>query len=405
MKKVALLISLMLVFTLASFAQIDVTVTGSSTATLGIALDEPVASGFINENDAKIAFSLVKKDTVTKGAEEDVYGFIEIKDFQYSYKTGDNSTSVDPGWTIKAGNVTAKIMFPMGWVKISGTTTGFNFVNPVQDDDGDKNNADKGLDASLGKSGGVVLGLDLAPLAVELGVFSETDWTVDNNYGASLKLTVDVAPVKAEVGVVMPLNYATDERILLGGKVTADVAPVKIYVAADVEIVEPENNIELGGGISLALMDGLAIAVDGTYGVDAVDNTDVKVSITEDGEGGAIPGLGITLTAEIFNILGASAGTNPDLDDDVEYAVALGLNYKTEMMKPYLNVRYGTYTEKDNTYTYVAAEDEPFKLNIGVELYLITNVVFTIDYNSDNILPDTANQSNGIVKLKAKISY
>jgi len=396
MKKVALLTIFMLVISLASFAQVDVTVEGNSELTWGIALDDPIASGFTNSNWSKISFSL-GSGSVEKGGEGDVSGYISIGDYGINYNTD------DAAWDISAGDVTAKIMFSMGYVSITGTTNGFTFLNPVQDDDADPDNADVGLNTTLTNSGGFILGLDLAPATVEVGVFSEADWTANTEhaYGGSVKVTVAVDPLTIEAGVVMGVNYVSADPVGLGGKVSGTISIATIYVATDVELVEGSDAaMEIGGGVSLALADGFTLAVDASY-ANTADDTDIKVVLTEDGAGGFVAGLGISLTFELYNML--ETAVVDDADDAAEWALSVSLDYTTDTMKPYATIRYGTFTVADDAYTYVADTQEPFGLNAGVELYLISDVTFTIDYNSDDLTSDAA--SNGILKLITKIAY
>jgi hypothetical protein len=436
MKKLALLIIFMTIFAFTSFAQVDVTVTGKSELTLGIALDDPVASGFTNKNESKIAFTLVSGDS-EKGGDADVYGYIKIKGWKAEANSAD-------GWKdLKAGDVEAKIVFAGGWVKISGTNASTNFINIVQNDNAVKDKDDKGVNTSIPNSGGLVVGLDLAPAAIEIGLFSENDWTDTNTataatdaeygwienttdpalnptwgivtaagaagadtddindehaYGASLKVTLDVAPIKVEAAVAMGLNYVVASDIGIGGKVTADIAPLKIYAGADVKVPDgADAQIEAGLGVSVAVMDGVDIAVDATYGVEDVDNTDVRIGVTAND---LVAGLKTNLTLELFNLLGA---VGDDTDDDVEWSVAAGLSYALATAKPYLNIRYGTFTAKDNAYTYAVAGQEPFKLNVGVDLTMIPDVTFTLDYNSDDLTSDA--KSNGVFKIKTTIKY
>jgi hypothetical protein len=440
MKKATLLIIFMIIFAFTAFAQIEVTVTGSSELVMGIALDDPVASGFTNTNKSKIAFSL-GKGTSEKGAEADVYGWIKIKDWKADYNTD------DAAWSIKPGSVEAKVMFPGGWVKISGTDSATNYALPVQDDDADKDNADKGLNSSIDKSGGLVLGLDFAPVSLAVGLYSENDWTqnatetaatsewgwVDDDddettepiwaetttaavaaaddindehaYGGSLKVTLDVAPVKVEAGVALDFNYVAAEEIGLGAKVTANVDPLTASAAIDVQLPDGgEALIEACVNVSVAIMDGVSVSADFSYAPVAVDNTDLRIKASAKD---LVPGLSLSLYFELFNLMpvddAAVLADLADNDNDAEWAVGFDMSFKTDTMKPYLGVRYGTYTVKDDKYTYKAAGQEPFKLNLGVDLTMIPNLTLTVDYNSDDLSSDT--KSNGVIKLKAKIAY
>jgi len=157
MRKIALLIVLMTVIALTSYAaDIAVSINCSSELVFGINLNDPAASGFKNNNTAEVDFTIVS-GSAEKGKPEDgaVYGWIKLSGYEMKVdnmgapSTGDN------------GDVEAKIMFPMGWVKISSTNADLNYINVVQNDGGKKDTDDKGINDSLAKSGGLVLGLTL----------------------------------------------------------------------------------------------------------------------------------------------------------------------------------------------------------------------------------------------------
>jgi len=389
MKKVTLLIVLMMMIALTTYAaEVVAKVTGEAKLTFGIDLETQL-TGFKNENSGDVTFTLVSGDT-KKGAEEDVYGYIEVTGWGVTYDS-DNNTGDDNGWAgVDEGDLTAKIIFPNGWVKISGTNSSLNYLNVVQDDDKDNDNADKGLNDSLTANGGLVLGLNFAPVAIEVGVFSQADWTADNGYGVNIKATVDVAPIKIEGGFEVGLNHS-DTGMGAGAKISANIAPITVYAATDITI-DTATVMEFGGGLSLAVA-GITLTGDVSYN-ESLDGLDVRAKVDA---GGMVPNLGLSVTVELFNILG---NTNADdTDTAMEYAVIGALSYTTPQFKPYVNVRYGSYTHDDDhdTYSYLAAD--ALKINIGVEMYLITNVTFTLDYNSDNIATN-----NGLVKFITKIA-
>jgi hypothetical protein len=209
MKKVTLLIALMTIIAFTAFAaDIAVAVTGSAELTFGVNLEGTVATGFAKSTSQDITFKLLSGDS-KKGAEEAVYGEVKVSGWGVTYDS-DNAG----GWAgVDEGDLSAKIIFPMGWVDILSTNNSIGYMNIVQDDDNDTGTTDAGFGDSLAASAGCVLGLNMKPATIEIGVFSETDWTVDNNYGASLKLTLDVAPIKVEAGAVMGLNHSVHRHV------------------------------------------------------------------------------------------------------------------------------------------------------------------------------------------------
>jgi hypothetical protein len=413
MKKVALLISFMLIFTLASFAQIDVTVEGSSELTLGINLDDQfaegdadaVATGFTNSNSSKISFSLNSGDS-EKGAEEDVYGYIKIGGWCADYNS-------DDGWDLDAGDVEAKIITPNVWIKISGTNASVGNVMIVEgmDDDDTEN---EGIGTSLTNSGGLVIGASAGPASIELGVFSENDWTNDDNsvdagagswahnddaatavdvndnhiytagadavadtddsnatnaYGVCLKASVAAGPITIDAGVVMGLTYPDGTPIGLTAKASGDVSIVSFYAAMDGEYTDALV-WEVAAGLSASPLDGVSVSADVSYS--EAEDLDLKVALSANG---VVPSLNLGVTAWILNVQNA-----------MSWLLDLEADYSLDTAKIY--AAFGT------------GDDEVNSLNLGVELYVITNVTFVLDYESE----DLAN-SNGVIKVITKIAY
>lgn len=387
MKKLALLMALMMFIALTTYAaDIAVSVSGKAELTFGIDLNTNM-TGMKNYSESAINFTLVS-GTSEKGKAEDgaVYGYIKVS----GWKTAVETTA----WALSDGDVSAKIIFPGGWVDILSKINSLNYINVVQDDDDDKDNADKGVNDSIASTnGGFILGLSFAPVTVETSVFSNQDWTADNEYGAGLKVVLDVAPIKVEGGFELALNYAADTSMGAGAKVTATIDPIGVYAGLDV-LIEPapaDAIMEYGFGASLAVA-GIKVNVDGSYN-EALDGLDVRAKVDA---GGLVAGLGLALTVELFNLTGI---VGADLDADAEYAVVLDASFATPTIKPYATVRYGTYTVTDNTYVYVA--DAVFALTVGAEMYLIPNVTFDAKYASSNL---TAGADAGTITFLTKIA-
>lgn len=401
MKKLALLISFMIIFALTSFAQIDVSVSGSADMTIGICLNAS-ATGITNSNSSKISFTLVEGNS-EKGGDADVHGYISLS----GWKAAADS---DGGWSVCAPGVDAKINFPGGWVGIMGAATKVNYINPLEDDDGDDDATDEGVSTELGKSGGMTIGLNIAPATIELGVFSENDWkqdseasttwdwtdadeneetepvwaatteggdpdvNTDNAYGVSLKATVAAGPATIEVAAVMGLTYA-DAPIGLGVKADIAAGPASICVKSDIQ-VDDSTVFEAGVDVSMALVEGLSASLNATYGDSMGDDLDMKVGITEDGAGGVVPGLGAGLAVTLNNLM-ATLGWKVEVN--VDYALAT--------MKPYAK--------------YTVDQDTAMTLKVGAELYVIENVTFDVNYEST----DLGGDDNGVILIVTKIAY
>lgn len=395
MKKLALLIAILTIFTSTVFAQIEVTVEGSSELTFGINLDDS-AAGFKNNNSSKISFKLADGSS-EKGGEADVYGWIEIKEWKAEVNSSDGYKALD------AGDVTAKIMFNGGWLKISGTNTATNFADPAVLNSKDY----KGVSSDIGGAG-FVLGLDVAPAAIEIGVSTPNDWTQDDTgtaastgdygwydndsneqtqpawlpiqtaavpatddindeytFGAHLKITMDLSPLKVEVGAVADINPNT--VIGVGGKVTADVAPATIAVAVDSKIPQGDGaddpSTEVALDVSLALGEGMTLALGASYST--IDNIDAFVDFDAAIDAISIGILGIFADAVEVNDSGA----------ELHYIVEVDASYTTDTVKPYLTIGYGTLSDaNDDGIRTLEAGDATTKLKVGCEAYLIENV-------------------------------
>jgi len=416
MKKVALLIAILTIFTSTAFAEIDVTVEGSSELTFGIALDGDTAAGFSNTNSSKISFTLAS-GTSEKGSDADTYGWIEIADWEAVADSDDGYAD------IAGGDVTAKIMFTGGWVTISGSNTGTNFTTPAffdateaGDDAGDY----AGVNVDFGGAG-FVLGLEFAPATIELGVSTPNDWTndddsvaeeygwVDNDsndttepvwavstaavadaddandeytFGTHLKVTLDLSPITVEVAAVTDIN--PNSNVGIGAKVSADIAPLTLAVAADINTDAGDYEVNLDASIALA--EGISLALGGSYS--SISNIDAFVDFDA-----AIDAISVGLV-----------GIFADVDtDDLAYIVELETSYTTDMVKPYVTVGYGTISgpdgDNDDLRT-IEGGDADTNLTVGVEAYLIENVTFKGEWSADPV-----GDTNGTITLGATIEY
>jgi hypothetical protein len=404
MKKLALLIAILTIFTSTAFAEIDVTVEGSSELTLGVNLDTS-AVGFKNDNSSKISFKLAD-GTSEKGGESDVYGWIEIKEWAAEVNSSDGYKALD------AGDVTAKIMFDGGWLKISGSNTETNITKPVYLN----NNKDyKGVAVDVGGAG-FVLGLDMAPAMIEVGISSPDDWADDDNssaasysivlntdnldhvygvlnsaavadtddgndeltFGAHVKVTVDLAPLTVELAYVTDLN--PNNAMGLGAKISADVAPLTVSVAGDVDL--KTSDFEAVLDLSVALGEDMTLAVGGSYS--SIDNIDVDVDFDA-----AMGDISVGLYA-----------LATDLDTDLRYIVEFDASMTTDTMKPYLTVGYGDISDADDDGQRSLEDTQTLKLNVGCEFYTIENVTLKADYAADPL-----GDSSGVITLSSKISY
>jgi hypothetical protein len=432
MKKLALLIAILTIFTSTAFAQIDVTVEGSSEVTFGINLDDS-AAGFKNDNTSKISFALADGSS-EKGGESDVYGWIEIKEWSAKVSSGD-----DPQYNVlDAGDVTAKIMFNGGWVQISGTNNDINLAEPVfftnsttAGDTEDRGTPYKGVNPA--KDGaGIVLGLDLAPATIEIGVSTPNDWTQDDagdpatyygwndddedattapvwevvadpvdavddlnddyTFGAHLKATIDMTPLTVVLAGVTTINSTGDETYGAGIKVSADMAPLTIAVASDLILSNDPIDYEIVLDLGVNLGEGIDLAIGGSYS--SIDNLDIDVDLDV-----AIDAIGLGLYALLLEV------DNADL---MRYIIEFDASYTTDTVKPYVTVGYGSISgqdsDNDNERTLEAVDTNAINAKVGCEAYLIENVTLKGEWSADPLGTATG-EKKGNITFSAKISY
>lgn len=362
MRKIALLIVFMMVFALTTYAEVTVTVSGSSELTFGVNLNDPLATGFVNTNVDDITFTLIS-GSAEKGAEEAVYGYIKVTGTTIDMNEADGDTVLQ----YNAGSTEAKIIFPGGWVKISGYNSGLDFIDNVQDPD---NVA--AVAPAVTNNGGFTIGIDGA-LAIEISLFSFTDWAADNDYGAHVKATLAMAPITVEVAACMGL--VATPTIGVGGKLTLNAAPINIWAGADLDLTEGAANMyEIGAGLTFTVVADMTIAA--SMSMDEVNGLDAKVVITEGaGDAGIVPVVGLGVTLGLYNLLDEAA--NP-------LAWTLDVTADAAIPKGKIFAAFGM------------GSDEIISLLIGVEMSLITNVVNTLQYESTQLSPEPADA--GLIK-------
>ena len=141
---------------------------------------------------------------------------------------------------------------------------------------------------------------------------------------------------------------------------------------------------------------------------------DVKAGFSEVAEG-FVPGLEAGLYAYLFDVLDVA-----DADNDIALGIAFDASYDIDGIKPFVDVNWAqnrgqlldaAMLQDDDT-AFDAVEDV-MTMSAGVELALIENTVFTLEYSSDNLLDDTLDYSStgeagidkGRITFTTAISY
>ncbi len=375
MKKLTLVFALLLLFGLAmSFAddQVSFDVSGDATMTFGIDLNNQ-ANGFKNEATNSLTVTMIAEQTKDKGADADVYGYIELADFQWAVSSS-SAVTTDP-------TVTAKIKADPIWVGIYSAPS-ISSADKVEIVDSN----DTAATTTYSSSGGVTIGYDSDVVDFSVELASEADWeNTGDGYAVETDLTVSVSPLTLAASADMGFGYATNPiGFAVKPSLSLDLgAPLSLepYAAFDGEFANSALTWEAGGGLVLNLSEADAddnmtnLTVKGSYS-EATD-ADVAVSFTElDGDDGVVPALGASVSVEAINLT-STMGWN--LEVAANYDVSDTVNV-------YGGFGYGS--------------DEVLNLNAGVKLSMIANTTFTLDYTSDDI-----NTDNGTVTFATKISY
>jgi hypothetical protein len=175
MKKILMLLCIVLIVSVYSFAdQLDFTIEGDAKVTFGVDLNDPIATGFINEVSSDLKIEIIAEQDDEKGADAPVYGWIKLKEFKWEVEDGECG--------VTAPGVEAKIMADPVWVQIDSNpdvkiskasipvavAAGVGVVDPTD-----------ALEIDHDSSGGLEIGVDTDMVEVVVKVVSEYDWKLD----------------------------------------------------------------------------------------------------------------------------------------------------------------------------------------------------------------------------------
>ena len=426
MRKIALLTIPLLIlglFSLSAEMMIDPTsvtweVSGEATLTWGIDLDTN-ATGFKSTNKSDLKVTIIPKQSTDTGMmmdSDDLYAYIELKDFKWEV------TSADGSGKTTAPGVTAKLIMGAFSIKtFSSPDLAIDYVDPT--DGGDDNGDDKedefpGPDFDDVESDYPGLGLevsyDLDPVMLSLGVVSENDWTQDgpadkdkldchmhdpvtgavtackedmtdnqndeNAYAFIGTVNLDIgedADLTAKVsyaheygsgGIATPASTLNDE-IGIGAIANFNLGDIKTHVAFDTAVPSDGTTIpwDVGGGVKWNLSEDEKshVKTDLMMYSPAGDDSKLYVALSlVEGEGdeGALEGMGANLSVGLDDAAG-----------DSNWNAKIGASYKVNDIKPYFNVSFGS------------ADDATTKFKAGLALTMIKHLTTTIEYKSDGI--------------------
>lgn len=303
MKKLTLILAILFAVGLVgAFAQVEPTITGSATGSVGYDLDNGTY-GIMNEVSSSISLT-VTNGSKDKTGEGDIYGVIMLDGFNIAWGSDlgtkfdllqldadgeattyivlDNAIVTDGFLGVKlpfvvtAPTVTAKIVMMEGkaYVQIADRSVAASGKVAVLEDDLIAELSEDGNTAGSLKIGGTFDPVTLAVIIGTEGNYGDT--AVEDGIVLGAEFSAAVAPLTIEGNLAVDLNAGagTAANVGFGVKATAAVAPITFYAALN-GVNTTAFVYEAGAGLSVALMEGTSVGADVYY---ATDNLDAKLT-------------------------------------------------------------------------------------------------------------------------------
>jgi hypothetical protein len=346
MKKLALILALLLAIGGFAIAEMEPTITGDASIAFGYDLDDSTY-GLMNDSSSTLTMTLVS-GSAEKMGEGAWYGVIELADFSIDFDDAGTHYAVeaenadDDALTITWGtlittetpdevfvNVPVSVTVPEITAKITDGNLYFqfmsepdfdaDFVAEIEEDEA----TDYDFDEDALVAGSFELGGTFGPatVALQLGTASNYDsGTQVDGIALGLVLGLDVSPLTVDVALATGLAYAAAPATGIAFQVMADVAPLSITAAMDLVLDGGTTAWEASAGIS-ADVAPLTVGVDVYYGADL----DVAVGLSAD-----IAPLTVGVDVDLLNIIDAMSWTvDATVDfaasEDIAVAAAFGL--------------------------------------------------------------------------------
>jgi hypothetical protein len=346
MKKLALILALLLAIGGFAIAEMEPTITGDASIAFGYDLDDSTY-GLMNDSSSTLTMTLVS-GSAEKMGEGAWYGVIELADFSIDFDDAGTHYAVeaenadDDALTITWGtlittetpdevfvNVPVSVTVPEITAKITDGNLYFqfmsepdfdaDFVAEIEEDEA----TDYDFDEDTLVAGSFELGGTFGPatVALQLGTAGNYDsGTQVDGIALGLVLGLDVSPLTVDVALATGLAYAAAPATGIAFQVMADVAPLSITAAMDLVLDGGTTAWEASAGIS-ADVAPLTVGVDVYYGADL----DVAVGLSAD-----IAPLTVGVDVDLLNIIDAMSWTvDATVDfaasEDIAVAAAFGL--------------------------------------------------------------------------------
>lgn len=411
MKKAFMLVAAIALLAAPVFAEVAVTISGEATTSFGYNLDTQ-NYGILSEVGSDIAITVGALDGEKMG-EGNWYGVIELTGASLVWDTTqetvgvmtwdwnaddevwededgvDHSDDVADGninyldYTLTAPDVSAKITNGNVYVQLQ-TEADFD-ADYVDDADLDEQAISWADDYASSVSGSLTVGATFAPVtfAVELATAgdytqADADWAKGVALGANLGL--DLAPITVDVAFAGAFGYAADQNIGFAAKVAADLAPVTVTAAFDgIAVAGGDFLYEAGLAVDLA-MDPITVSYDAYF---TEKNLDMKVAVGFAND---------MLTADAF--FGLS-----DLLADTDMVWSTGIDVT---VTPVSGIAFAAGWSVDSDIVMAAYANVAFT-------ELVDNVTFTLGWEDANDMLDNTTDADttdlGQIFLSAGIAF
>jgi hypothetical protein len=384
MKKIVFLAVILLAFGVAtSFAEMEASVSGSASVTLGINLNDiggadgdEMGIGFANAGTSSATLTL-SEGTSEKGAEEAVYGYIKVADWKVAL--------TDAATSGAAGTVTAKIMADPIYVQIWALDDLATGKATIIDTSGGGAQAD--ISDNLTESGGITIGYS-GPITLAIHLASGDGYDTSagdgmSNWAAGVDASIAAGPATIAVELTKAIGDLDANATNVGASVALDLGPLDPTVAFDMMMADGVDMMwEAGVVVDFDLGNSSKIDLDLSYSDSAY--FDVKLGVTEDADAGFVPGLGVGITFLLADLGIAEADGEMFWDADVTFSFAISDTMKIG----------GAFGYHSNT---------TMNAEAYLEMKMITNTTMTLKFASASLSDATA--EGGSAQDKGTITF
>jgi len=436
MKKLSLLVALALLVSFGAFAQValDYSVTGSATMEWGVDLNnDPVTHGFKNDTASSLDLSVTLDPASVSKSGEGVYGEIELSGFGVAIgdttwikwedvvkvvdDDGGDESAADPadntpeedgydytriytGFKVTKPDVAAKIVLSDALAVRIASQPDFEYNYAAELIDNETNAKHK-EDFNGGMT--VMYMSDMVDVNLNYGSKADFEGNAAGDYAVGGDITVKPADIAtATIAFAYNPNYYggedTPTPLYVGANI--DLKPVdmlSVNIGVDAAMPE-EGDAKLDADISIpvTLSDSLSLTAAASMMDNGTDDPemDAKLSVAMSGD------ASVTLDAMFDDLTDTEAPTGLDMELHLTASYKAALSDST-YVKPGVDATYDMAVVE-------ADADDVVKLKVYADAALIANTVFTIAYETGQLLDDakyTELNDKGDIKITTKISY